>query len=141
MIELQRTDSVASEAAFLVGVLMNGRSTEEHPLEELEGLATTAGARVVGSLTQRREAPDVTTYLGSGKVEELQRLAAAADADVVIFDNDLSPAQTRNLEKTIELKVLDRTRADSRHLRHAALKRTKPGWRSSWRSCNTRCRG
>ncbi len=109
MIELQRTDSVASEAAFLVGVLMNGRSTEEHPLEELEGLAVTAGARVVGTLTQRRDTPDVTTYLGSGKVEELQRLAAAADADVVIFDNDLAPSQTRNLEQIIGLKVLDRT--------------------------------
>ena len=109
MIELQRTDSVASEAAFLVGVLMNGRSTEEHPLEELEGLATTAGARVVGSLTQRREAPDVTTYLGRGKAEELQRLSAAADADVIVFDNDLSPAQARNLEKIVGLKVLDRS--------------------------------
>jgi len=109
VIELQRTDSVASEAAFLVGVLMNGRSTEEHPLEELEGLATTAGARVVGSLTQRREAPDVTTYLGRGKAEELQRLSAAADADVIVFDNDLSPAQARNLEKIVGLKVLDRS--------------------------------
>jgi len=109
VIELTRTDSVASEAAFLVGVLMNGRSSEEHPLDELEGLATTAGARVIGTLTQRREAPDVTTYLGRGKVEELQRLAAASDADVVIFDNDLAPSQTRNLEQTIGLKVLDRT--------------------------------
>jgi GTP-binding protein HflX len=88
---------------------MNGRSTEDHPLEELEGLAVTAGARVVGTLTQRREAPDVTTYLGRGKVEELQRLSAAADADVVIFDNDLAPSQTRNLEQIIGLKVLDRT--------------------------------
>lgn len=109
MIELQRTDSVASESAILVGVLMNGRSTEEHPLEELEGLAVTAGARVVGTLTQRRETPDVTTYLGRGKVEELQRLTAAADADVVIFDNDLAPSQTRNLEQVVGLKVLDRT--------------------------------
>ncbi|HEY2882732.1 MAG TPA: GTPase HflX, partial [Pirellulales bacterium] len=94
---------------MLVGVLLNGRSTEEQPLEELEGLATTAGARVVGSLTQRRESPDVTTYLGSGKVEELQRLAEASDADVVIFDNDLAPSQTRNLEQAIGVKVLDRT--------------------------------
>jgi GTPase len=109
VIELKRTDSVTSEAAFLVGVLMNGRSTEEHPLDELEGLATTAGAHIVGSLTQRREAPDVTTYLGSGKVKELERLAAASDADVVIFDNDLSPGQTRNLERTIGVKVLDRS--------------------------------
>ena len=109
MIELQRTDSVASETAFLVGVLTNGRSTEENPLEELEGLAVTAGARVVGTLTQRRDTPDVTTYLGRGKVEELQRFSAAADADVVIFDNDLAPSQTRNLEQIIGLKVLDRT--------------------------------
>jgi GTP-binding protein HflX len=107
--ELKRTESVVSEAAFLVGVLMNGRSTEEQPLEELEGLATTAGARVVGTLTQRRESPDVTTYLGGGKAKELERLSAAAEADVVIFDNDLSPAQTRNLEQTIGLKVIDRT--------------------------------
>jgi GTP-binding protein HflX len=75
----------------------------------LEGLATTAGARVVGTLTQRRDSPDVTTYLGSGKVDELERLAAASEADVVIFDNDLSPAQVRNLEKAIGLKVLDRS--------------------------------
>ena len=88
---------------------MNERSTEEHPLEELEGLAVTAGARVVGTLTQRRDTPDVTTYLGRGKVEELQRHSAAADADVVIFDNDLAPSQTRNLEQIIGLKVLDRT--------------------------------
>lgn len=109
MIELQRTDSVASESAILVGVLMNGRSSEEHPLEELEGLAVTAGARVVGTLTQRRDTPDVTTYLGSGKVDELHRLTAASDADVVIFDNDLAPSQTRNLEQIIGVKVLDRT--------------------------------
>ncbi len=109
MIELKRTESVVSEAAFLVGVLMNGRSTQEHPLDELEGLAVSAGAHVVGTLTQRRETPDVTTYLGGGKAKELERLAAAAEADVVIFDNDLSPAQTRNLEKVIGLKVIDRT--------------------------------
>ena len=64
---------------------------------------------MVGQLTQRREAPDAATYLGNGKVEELTALAAANDADLVIFDNDLSPGQTRNLEKAIGLKVLDRT--------------------------------
>jgi len=78
-------------------------------LEELEGLATTAGCRVVGQLVQRRERPDAATYLGKGKVEELKRLAALTGADVVLFDNDLSPAQTRNLEKALGLKVLDRT--------------------------------
>jgi GTP-binding protein HflX len=110
--ELNRAESVASEAAVLVGVLLPDRKRHGPPLEELEeleGLAATAGVRVVGQLTQRREAPDAATYLGHGKVEELTRLAAALDADLVIFDNDLSPGQTRNLEKAIGLKVLDRT--------------------------------
>ena len=79
------------------------------PLEELEGLAEAAGTQVVGKLTQRREAPDAATYLGKGKVEELGRLADAEMADVIIFDNDLSPGQTRNLEKATGVKVLDRT--------------------------------
>jgi GTPase len=107
--ELNRGESVASEAAVLVGVLLPDRKPHGPPLEELEGLATTAGVRVVGQLTQRREAPDAATYLGHGKVEELNRLAAALNADLVIFDNDLSPGQTRNLEKAVGLKVLDRT--------------------------------
>jgi GTP-binding protein HflX len=107
--ELDRTDGLASEAAVLVGVLLSDRHPGEHPLDELAGLAATAGARVVGQLTQRREAPDATTYLGSGKVDELKRLVDGEEADAVIFDNDLSPAQTRNLEKTIGVKVLDRT--------------------------------
>jgi GTP-binding protein HflX len=75
----------------------------------LEGLAEAAGVRVVGRVTQRRDAPDAATYLGKGKVAEVTSLAAATDADVVIFDNDLSPGQTRNLEKTFGLKVIDRT--------------------------------
>ena len=107
--ELSRADSVISEAAVLVGVLLPDRKSQGTPLEELDGLAATAGVRVVGRLTQRREAPDAATYLGHGKVAELKMLAAAKDADLVIFDNDLSPAQTRNLEKEIGLKVLDRT--------------------------------
>jgi GTPase len=107
--ELSRAESVASEAAVLVGVLLPNQKALGPPLEELEGLALAAGVRVAGQLTQRREAPDAATYLGHGKVEELTRLAAAVDADVVIFDNDLSPGQTRNLEKAVGLKVLDRT--------------------------------
>ena len=109
MYELDRTESVVSEAAVLVGVFLPSREAPGAPLEELEGLAATAGVRVVGRLTQRRDAPDATAYLGHGKVEELKTLAAANDADMVIFDNDLSPGQTRNLEQAIGLKVLDRT--------------------------------
>jgi GTP-binding protein HflX len=109
VIETDRLEGVASEAAILVGVLLPDRHSELNPLEELEGLAKTAGVRVVGQLMQRREAPDAATYLGKGKVDELKNYTEAKDADVVIFDNDLSPGQTRNLEKTLNLKVIDRT--------------------------------
>jgi GTP-binding protein HflX len=79
------------------------------PLEELEGLATTAGASVVGKLTQRRQSIIPATYIGKGKLAELQEQVVARDADVVVFDNDLSPAQVRNLEKATGVKVLDRS--------------------------------
>jgi len=107
--ELNRTESIASESAVLVGVFLPDRPVQDGSLDELAGLAEAAGVRVVGRLTQRREAPDAATYLGRGKVEELALLAAAKDADAVIFDNDLSPGQTRNLEKAVHVKVLDRT--------------------------------
>ncbi len=106
---MNRVEGVVSEAALLVGVLSAERRHEKTPLEELEGLAETAGTEVVGRLTQRRDTPDKATYLGKGKVDELKRLADSSDADVVIFDNDLTPAQTRNLEKALGVKVLDRT--------------------------------
>lgn len=105
----QRVESVASERSVLVRLLTSDRPLEEHPLRELEGLATTAGTDVVGGLTQRRDTPDQTTFLGKGKVHELRELVEEQDADVVIFDNDLSPAQTRNLEKAVHTKVIDRT--------------------------------
>ncbi len=111
MKELTRIEGIRSEGTVLVGVLLAGRNGDRHsePLEELDGLATTAGAQIVGRLTQRRDQPDPATYLGRGKVEELTSLVAATNADVVIFDNDLSPGQTRNLEKSLDVKVLDRT--------------------------------
>ncbi|MGI9427633.1 MAG: GTPase HflX [Bythopirellula sp.] len=103
-----------SEAAILVGVYLpesasSNSALHEAPLEELAGLVETAGAEIVGRLTQNRQSPDKTTYLGQGKVEQLQQLVEAADADIVVFDNDLSPAQIRNLEQTLKVKVLDRT--------------------------------
>ncbi len=103
-----------SESAVLVGVQLSEHLVPEsmgfqEPLEELAGLVQTAGSEVVARLTQKRETPDKTTYIGRGKVEQLQRLVAASEADVVVFDNDLSPAQTRNLERALDVKVLDRT--------------------------------
>lgn len=109
MIELDRTGGVLSERAVLVGVVLADRSNPDPPLEELRGLAEAAGARVVGQLTQRRVAPDAATYMGRGKAEELKVLVRATRAEVAIFDNDLTPAQTRNLEEVLGVRVVDRT--------------------------------
>lgn len=102
--------TVHRERAFLVSVALPERPwISSDPLEELHGLATTAGALVVGSLLQRRQTVIPATYLGKGKLAELQQHVEATDADVIIFDNDLSPAQVRNLEKATQVKVLDRS--------------------------------
>jgi GTP-binding protein HflX len=107
--DIERNQGVDSESAVLVGVFLSDQPNDDEALEELAGLAETAGAEVVGRLTQRRQVPDVATYLGKGKLEQLERMVRATDASVVIFDNDLSPAQIRNLEQALEVKVLDRT--------------------------------
>ncbi len=81
----------------------------DDPCDEVRGLAGAAGAAVVGELTQKRQDVQLGTYIGSGKLAELGELVQSTDADVVIFDNDLSPAQARNLEKAVGVKVLDRS--------------------------------
>ena len=102
--------TVHLERAFLVSVALPERPwITDDPLAELRGLATTAGAVIVGGLTQRRDRINPGTYIGAGKLAELQEQVQAADADVIIFDNDLSPAQVRNLEKATNRKVLDRS--------------------------------
>jgi GTP-binding protein HflX len=107
--DTDRKQGVQCESAIIVGVELPDRLAGSENLDELAGLAETAGAEVVGRLTQRRSAPDQTTYLGKGKLEQLELMIRATDADVVIFDNDLSPAQIRNLETALGVKVLDRT--------------------------------
>ena len=109
MKEIVRNQGVQSESAVLVGVELPDEQAGRDNLEELAGLVETAGAEVVGRLTQRRAAPNVTTYLGKGKLEQLELMVRATDADVVIFDNNLAPAQIRNLERALGVKVLDRT--------------------------------
>jgi GTP-binding protein HflX len=101
----------ARERAALVG-LLSGPSRHvdpEHALDELGGLADAAGADVVLRVLQDRSRPDPATFLGSGKVESLALSCDEVDADLVLFDNELSPAQLRNLEKALQRKVLDRT--------------------------------
>lgn len=109
MKDIERNQGVESESAILVGVFLSDQPNDDVILDELAGLAETAGAEVVGRLTQRRDKPDVATYLGKGKLEQLEKMVKATDASIVIFDNDLSSAQIRNLEQALEVKVLDRT--------------------------------
>jgi len=89
-----------SEAAILVGL---------GPLDELRELAVTAGARVVAEFIQHRDTPDVTYFIGKGKASEIRDEVLLRGADLVIFDEELSPSQTRNLERLLETKVIDRT--------------------------------
>jgi GTP-binding protein HflX len=107
--EHYRSDSLARERAVLARLIGPRDSFIDNPLDELTGLAETAGTDVVAGLTQRRDTPDPKTLVGKGKVSELKSLVEVHDADVVIFDNDLSPSQTRNLEKLLGAKVIDRT--------------------------------
>ncbi len=104
-----RTTSVANERAILVGVYLPNQGLGDNPLDELAGLAEAANVDPVGSLIQRRSTPDPAFCLGSGKLDELEALVQAADAQVVLFDLDLAPGQTRNLEKRLKTKVIDRT--------------------------------
>ena len=97
------------ERSVVARLILPDQTVPDDPLEELHGLATTAGTQVVGELLQRRATADHGTYLGKGKVEELRLLVEKHKADVVIFDNELTPGQVRNLEKAVGVKVLDRT--------------------------------
>ncbi|MFW6155402.1 MAG: GTPase HflX [Planctomycetota bacterium] len=111
MDKLTRTDlAVAAERALLVCVETPDSQLDPHdPLGELRSLAKTAGAVVVDEMFARRRTIDPGYYVGSGKAEQIGLRVAAAEADVVIFDNDLSPAQIRDLEEVVKRKVLDRS--------------------------------
>ncbi len=106
---MTRLESVAAETAVLVGVYLEGEGKSPSPLDELAGLAEAAGVCIGDRLIQRRNKPEGATYIGSGKLEELKGIVASTDSNLVIFDNDLGPAQTKNLEQELKVKVLDRT--------------------------------
>jgi GTP-binding protein HflX len=99
------------EKIVLVGVILPGRTEEEVEthLDELAQLIDTAGADVVGRTVQRRSAPDPATYVGKGKAEEIREISLAVDSDTVVFDDELSPAQQRNLEKIFGRTAISRT--------------------------------
>ncbi|MDR2756623.1 MAG: GTPase HflX [Planctomycetaceae bacterium] len=106
---MTRLGSVVRESAVLVGVYLEGQVLSASPLDELSGLAEAAQVREAGRITQRRRKPEAATYIGSGKLEELKELVNTVDANLVIFDNDLVPGQTKNLEEHLKVKVIDRT--------------------------------
>jgi GTPase len=99
------------ERAALVGLALrrSKKLDAEHSLDELEALADAAGATVVMKMIQERPTPDPATFIGSGKLDELAEECAELDTDVVIFDNELSPAQLRHIEERVQRKVIDRT--------------------------------
>ena len=100
-----------TERAALVGLVTGTarRIEADHSLDELAGLADAAGASVALRMLQERPRPDPATFIGSGKVTSLAAACSEAGVDVVIFDNELTPAQLRQLEEKLECKVIDRT--------------------------------
>jgi GTP-binding protein HflX len=113
---LQLPDNIQrskSRRVFLVGVILKGQpgsaaQVEEH-LDELAQLADSAGSRVVGRAVQARQAPDAATFIGKGKAAEIGAAATELDADLLLFDDDLSAGQVKALEEATSLPVLDRS--------------------------------
>jgi GTP-binding protein HflX len=103
--------STEPEKAVLIGVINNNQDLRlvNDYLEELAFLVETAGAIPVKKFIQRLDSPNARTYIGSGKLEEIHQFAIQEKIDIVIFDDELSPSQMRNIEKELEIRVLDRT--------------------------------
>ena len=96
------------EKALLVSV-DTGEFDAEASIDELEELAYTAGAEVIGKVIQKKEAPEKATFVGAGKLLEIIAFCRTNDVDLMIFDSELSPSQQRNLEKLTQVRVIDRT--------------------------------
>lgn len=105
------SEEILGEKAVLIGVIEQDSSEEEaiDHIEELAFLAQTAGAVTQKKFLQKLRVPDPKTFIGSGKLEEIKEYIVANDIDLVIFDDDLSPSQLRNIERVLEIKILDRS--------------------------------
>ena len=104
-----KKDTVQQERALLVGVIFDARRLDDRTLAELAELAESAGAEVVGRVVQKRRAMVAATAVGKGKLEEIRQRADASEADLVIFDLDLSPSQIREIETAVQRRVIDRS--------------------------------
>lgn len=103
--------AIKPERAILVGIITPGQSdaqTREY-LEELEFLVATAGGETIHSFTQRMQRHDRATFVGTGKLEEIKDYIKAEEIDIVVFDDELSPSQLRNIENELQIKILDRS--------------------------------
>ncbi len=101
-------NEIKKEVALLVSV-DTGEFDAEVSIDELEELAHTAGAEVIGKVIQRKEAPEKATFVGVGKLAEIIAFIEANEVDLLIFDSELSPSQQRNLERLTKVRVIDRT--------------------------------
>ena len=101
----------SSERTGITLILVGVQRDEDisYSMEELEGLAEAAGARVLGTMIQNMERPNTATLIGKGKVEELKELADSMEADMIIFNDELTGMQLRNLEDAIGIRIIDRT--------------------------------
>ncbi len=102
---------IKAERAVLVGIVTPGQTemqTREY-LEELQFLVMTAGGETIKTFTQRMQRPDRATFVGTGKLEEIKAYVKAEEIDIVVFDDELSPSQLRNIENELQLKILDRS--------------------------------
>ena len=137
-------ENKAITRAILAGMASDSRElpAAERSLDELERLLETAGGEAVARTIQIREGPDPATYLGAGKIGEICGLCRLHDIKLVIFDDELSPSQLRNIEDRLDVgvEVIDRTMLIldifARHARS-----TRASFRSSWRSSNIQLPG
>jgi len=102
--------AVKQERAVLVGVITQGETDEQAKeyLEELEFLVATAGAETVKTFTQKLQKPDRATFVGSGRLEDIKAFVTEEEIDMVVFDDELTPSQLRNIENELQVKILDR---------------------------------
>ena len=126
--KLHNTSTKSHETAVLVGVTVRGQkgSTTKEYLDELAFLAETAGIESLKRFTQKLDKPHPKTFIGKGKMEDVQAYVKEHCVDIVIFDDELTPSQLRNIERILEVKILDRsnlildifaTRAQTAHAR------------------------
>jgi GTP-binding protein HflX len=103
--------AIKQETAVLVGIISPGQTDEQTKeyLEELEFLVETAGGKTVKTFTQRMQRPERATFVGTGKLEEIQAYVKAEEIDIVVFDDELTPSQLRNIERELGVKILDRS--------------------------------